>query len=168
MCHCQLYLPFQWRMFVLLPPKPPPCTPLGSQITHTLIQNLFKSDTHFYAQQSFSFYTYLDSLTRTHTYTYMHTHTHTHSSVPFQHHWQRDKQRIWEVRTASKKEEKQQNQPRPEIDKWRWQRFWQAEWSRSLYGFIQEEIRNTHRVWSVHYLSRDDPKINNNNGKISQ
>lgn len=44
-----------------------------------------------------------------------------------------------------KRRGKHQNQPRPEIDEW-WQRrwFWQAEWSRSLNGFIQEEIRNTH------------------------
>lgn len=131
------------------------------------------SYTHFFFQCS----TFV--LLRTHTFTHSRslTHAHTHISVAFQHHWQGDKQQIWEVTTAfflrKKKRGKHQNQPRPEIDEW-WQRrwFWQAEWSRSLNGFIQEEIRNTHththRVWSVHYLSRDDPKINNNNGEISQ
>lgn len=87
----------------------------------------------------------------THIYTLSLAHTHTHTSRSPSNTTDRETnsgserlQRLFFFK-EKKKRGKHQNQPRPEIDEW-WQRrwFWQAEWSRSLNGFIQEEIRNTH------------------------
>lgn len=108
--------------------------------SHTCIHNLFKSDTLFHARQSW-------------------THTRSNTSVSFQYHWQEDKQQIWWGYNSIKKEEKNSEiQPRPEIDV-----YYHSGFDRQIETacWIQEEIRNTHRVWSVLYLSRDDPRINN-------
>ena len=183
---CQLYVPWQpgW-WFALLPQSSRPIPHFGPNKTHThmhvhthtRIQNLFKSLRHTFLCPTFILlWTQAFTLSLSLTYTYTHTHTHTHTHTQTHTHLSplptpltgRQTPDLRGYNSVKKKEEKHRNQPRPEIDEWRWQRFWQAEWSRSLNGSIQEEIRNTHRVWSVHYLSRDDPKINNNNGKISQ
>jgi len=127
-------------------PSPNAATPSGCRHTHAHTETY----THIFAvhiqfnKKISHFMLDSHSAVSVHIYTPLLMHVHTHiSSLP---------KPMTMTQTANlggyysifikKKTGKHRDQPRPEIDGWRWW-FWQAGWSRSLNGFIQEEIRNT-------------------------